>query len=46
VALACVAGAGYGTVFHRSRHIESSILAHFTLNAVHFLLFTYPAAAP
>ena len=45
VALACVAGAGYGTVFYRSRSIEASILAHFTLNAVHFLLFTYPAAA-
>jgi CAAX protease family protein len=46
VALACVAGAGYGTVFYRSRSIEASILAHFTLNAVHFLLFTYPAAVP
>lgn len=46
VALASVAGAGYGTVFYRSRSIEASILSHFTLNAVHFLLFTYPAAAP
>jgi len=46
VALASVAGAGYGTVFHRTRSITASILAHFTLNAVHFLLFTYPAAAP
>ena len=46
VALASVAGAGYGTVFFRTRSIEASILAHFTLNAVHFLLFTYPAAAP
>jgi membrane protease YdiL (CAAX protease family) len=46
VALACVAGTGYGTVFYRSRSIEDSILTHFTLNAVHFLLFTYPAAAP
>lgn len=46
VLLATVAGAGYGTVFYRSRSIEASILAHFTLNAVHFLLFTYPAAAP
>jgi membrane protease YdiL (CAAX protease family) len=45
VALATVAGAGYGTVFYRSRRIEASILAHFTLNAVHFLLFTYPAAS-
>jgi uncharacterized protein len=46
VTLASVAGAGYGTVFYRSRRIEASILAHFTVNAVHFLLFTYPAAAP
>lgn len=46
VALACVAGAGYGTVFYRTRSIEAAILAHFTLNAVHFLLFTYPAVAP
>jgi uncharacterized protein len=46
VALASVAGAGYGTVFYRTRSIQASILAHFTLNAVHFLLFTYPAAAP
>jgi len=45
VALATVAGAGYGTVFYRTRRIEASILAHFTLNTVHFLLFTYPAAA-
>jgi len=46
VALASVAGAGYGTVFYRSRSIECSMLTHFALNAVHFLLFTYPAAAP
>jgi len=46
VALASVAGAGYGTVFYRTRRIEASILTHFTLNAVHFLVFTYPAAAP
>ncbi|HEY6926568.1 MAG TPA: CPBP family intramembrane glutamic endopeptidase [Steroidobacteraceae bacterium] len=45
VVLASVAGAGYGTVFYRTRSIEASILAHFTLNVVHFLLFTYPAAA-
>ena len=44
--LAIVAGAGYGTVFYRSQSVEGSILAHFALNAVHFLLFTYPAAAP
>jgi membrane protease YdiL (CAAX protease family) len=45
VTLAIVAGAGYGMVFYRSQSVEGSILAHFALNAVHFLLFTYPAAA-
>lgn len=45
VALASVAGAGYATVFYRTRNIEASIYAHFTLNTVHFLLFTYPAVA-
>lgn len=42
VALASVAGVGYGTVYYRSGRIEMSMLAHFTLNATHFLLFTYP----
>jgi len=46
VALATVAGVGYGTVFYRSRSIEASIFTHFALNTAHFLLFTYPAAAP
>jgi hypothetical protein len=42
VLLATVAGAGYAIVYQQTRRIEMSILAHFTLNAVHFLLFTYP----
>lgn len=42
VLLATVAGAGYAIVYRQTRRIEMSILAHFTLNAVHFLLFTYP----
>jgi membrane protease YdiL (CAAX protease family) len=46
VVLATVAGVGYGTVFYRTRSIEASIFAHFALNTVHFLLFTYPAVAP
>lgn len=45
VILAAIAGAGYGIVFYRSRSIEMSILTHFSLNCVHFLLFTYPALA-
>jgi len=44
-ALATVAGAGYGWVFQRTGRIEAAILLHFTLNAVHFLGFTYPALA-
>lgn len=45
VALATVAGLGYGWIYQRTRSIEASILAHFALNTVHFLAFTYPALA-
>ncbi len=44
VALATAAGAGYGYIYHRTRSIEMAMLAHFALNATHFLLFTYPRA--
>jgi uncharacterized protein len=43
IVLAAAAGLGYAIVYHRTRSIEMSMLAHFALNAVHFLLFTYPA---
>lgn len=43
VALATLAGIGYGWVFLRTGRIEASILTHFALNTVHFLGFTYPA---
>ncbi len=43
VVLATAAGLGYAIVYHRTRSIEMSMLAHFALNTVHFLLFTYPA---
>lgn len=43
VGLASVAGLGYGWVYQRTGRIEASILTHFALNALHFLLFTYPA---
>jgi membrane protease YdiL (CAAX protease family) len=43
VALATVAGAGYGWAYLRTGKIEASILTHFALNAVHFFGFTYPA---
>jgi CAAX protease family protein len=44
IVLATVAGLGYGIVYHRAQSIEMSMLAHFALNATHFLLFTYPQA--
>ena len=43
VVLAAMAGCGYGLAYERTARLEMSILTHFTLNAVHFLLFTYPA---
>lgn len=45
VLLATLAGAGYASVYARTRRLEMTILTHFTVNAVHFLLFTYPALA-
>jgi membrane protease YdiL (CAAX protease family) len=42
VALATAAGLGYAIVYHRTQSVEMSMLAHFALNATHFLLFTYP----
>jgi len=40
-----VAGIGYGWAYRRTGRIEASILTHFSLNSLHFLLFTYPALA-
>lgn len=45
VALATVAGAGYGWIYERTQRVEAGVLAHFGLNAAHFFLFTYPALA-
>lgn len=45
ILLATVAGIGYGLAYHRTLRIEAAILTHFTLNALHFLLFTYPVLA-
>src|SRR3569833_2966401 len=42
VLLAAVAGLGYGWVYLRTRSLGAAVLAHFSLNAVHFLLLTYP----
>lgn len=45
VLVSTIAGAGYAGVYHRTGRLEMAILSHFSLNAVHFLLFTYPALA-
>jgi membrane protease YdiL (CAAX protease family) len=45
VLLATIAGIGYALAYQRSGRVEASILAHFAVNATHFLLFTYPALA-
>ena len=43
MALATIAGVGYGWIYQRTRRIEASILTHFGLNLMHVLFFTYPA---
>jgi uncharacterized protein len=43
VLFATLAGFGYAAAYLRSGRIEGAILAHFALNAVHFVAFTYPA---
>jgi membrane protease YdiL (CAAX protease family) len=46
VLLAALAGLGYGAAYQLSgRRIEAAMLAHFGLNLLHLLLFTYPFAA-
>jgi membrane protease YdiL (CAAX protease family) len=43
VALATLAGLGYGWIYAASDSIAMSILAHTGLNLVHLLFFSYPA---
>jgi uncharacterized protein len=45
VIAATLAGLGYALAYHRTRRIEAAMAVHFGLNAVHFLLFTYPRLA-
>jgi membrane protease YdiL (CAAX protease family) len=45
VALATVAGIGYGLVYALTRSIGAAIAAHTALNLLHLLLFSYPALA-
>lgn len=42
VGLAILAGLFYGYAKYRVKHIEAAILTHFSVNAVHFVAFTYP----
>lgn len=44
IVAATFAGVGYGMAYARTRRIEAAVLAHFTLNTIHFLGFTYPYA--
>lgn len=41
--LATVAGLVYGRIYQITQRIEASILTHFGLNTMHFLLFSYPS---
>ena len=43
VCLATVAGLFYGYAFLKTKKIEASICVHFAVNAIHFLVFSYPA---
>jgi uncharacterized protein len=45
VIAATIAGLGYALAYHRTQRIEAAMAVHFGLNAVHFLLFTYPRLA-
>jgi membrane protease YdiL (CAAX protease family) len=45
IVLATLAGIGYGLAAWRSGRIEAAILAHFVVNALRFLLVTYPLLA-
>lgn len=45
IVLAMTAGLFYGAIYLKTKSIEASITAHFLLNTVHFLVFTYPAVA-
>ena len=45
IAVAALAGVGYGTAYAMTGRIEAAVIAHFTLNSLHFIAFTYPYAA-
>ena len=43
IIFASIAGLFYGYVYQKTKRIEASMLVHFCLNMVHFLVFTYPS---
>jgi uncharacterized protein len=45
VIVAALAGVGYGLAYLLTKRIEAAMAVHFGVNAVHFLLFTYPRLA-
>jgi uncharacterized protein len=44
-ALASLAGLGYALIYCRTRRIEAALIAHLSVNIVHFTGFTYPGLA-
>lgn len=46
IVLSTIAGVFYGIVYKQTGRIEASILTHFTVNALHFFFFSYPALMP
>ena len=42
IAVAVVAGFGYGYIFYKTQRLEWAILCHWLVNVCHFFLFTYP----
>ena len=43
--LAFIAGLGYAYAYQATQRVEAAILVHITVNAVHFIGFTYPYSA-
>ncbi|QVL57611.1 MAG: CPBP family intramembrane metalloprotease [Simkaniaceae bacterium] len=43
LSLTFIASLIYGSIYHMTRSIESSIFCHYLFNVVHFFCFTYPA---
>ena len=41
---AFITGLAYGYSYYKTKSIEAAILTHFTVNFIHFTIFTYPVA--